>query len=330
MAKRTLDTYFSSSTPNKKARPDEPLPALAEKDTSLGSITKTTNHPTYPWPIPHLPSHVAGEIELLVTAQGKEIRNQPHLDLVYFQPFIPKSIERDLFHFFRSELFFYRVRYTIKRFGKETLINTPRFTTVFGIDETSRFAGDDGSRIVEASDPSRTVREDKYKCQPRPIPECLDLLRRVTEANTNTSYNFCLVNYYASGNDSISFHSDDERFLGPEPAIASFTLGAKRDFLMKHKPPRDGEPRLETKDIKLPLASGDMVLMRGPTQSNWLHSIPKRKGAEADRGRINITLRRAMIPAGTENYYRYNVGEGGAYKWDSSKKEMVPWPVKNG
>jgi hypothetical protein len=56
--------------------------------------------------------------------------------------------------------------------------------------------------------------------------------------------------------------------------------------------------------IKLPLASGGMVLMQGRTQFNWLYSVPKRKGGEADRGRINITLRRAMIPYGTENYYQ--------------------------
>ena len=323
MAKRTLDTFFSPT-------PKKPRISTASTETQSGNVAsspttpaKTTNHPTYPRPIPHLPAQVSSEIELLVTAQGKELKDQPHLDLLYFQPFIPKTIERELFNFLRSELFFYRVKYTIKRFGKETLISTPRFTTVFGLDETSRFV-DDGLRIIEASDPSKTVRRDKYRCKPRPIPECLELLRRVTEANTNTKYNFCLVNFYASGSDSISFHSDDERFLGESPAIASFTLGAKRDFLMKHKSPKDGEPKLETKDIKLPLASGDMVLMRGPTQSKWLHSIPKRKGAEADRGRINITFRRALVPSGTENYYRYNVGEGVPHKWDSSRKEMVP------
>merc|ERR1712093_622969 len=77
---------------------------------------------------------------------------------------------------------------------------------------------------------------------------------------------FCLVNYYASGSDSISYHSDDEKFLGALPAIASFSLGAKRDFLMKHKPiaPNDNAPPPpETKPIKLPLASGDMILMKG-------------------------------------------------------------------
>ncbi|KEF60147.1 uncharacterized protein A1O9_04997 [Exophiala aquamarina CBS 119918] len=319
MAKRTLDGFFSSKSKKPKVE------ALSST-TSQPALNPSafTSHSTYAWPIPQLPSYIAAEIETQVTAEGKAINDQPHLDLLYFQPFIPKSTERELFEFLRSELFFYRVKYTINRFGKETVINTPRFTTVFGIDETSRFV-DDGKRIVEASDPSKTVRADKYKCKPRPIPECLDFLRRVTEANTDTQYNFCLVNYYATGNDSISYHSDDEHFLGPDPAIASFTLGAKRDFLMRHKPPKDDGPVLETKDLKLPLASGDMIIMRGKTQSNWMHSIPKRKGAEADRGRINITLRRAMAPAGTENYYRYNVGDGGVYKWDRAKKEMVSW-----
>ncbi|KIW65240.1 hypothetical protein PV04_07515 [Phialophora macrospora] len=324
MTKRTLDSFFSP-TP-KKPRPEvalQPLPSTPDPNL-IQHNTQYTNHPTYPWPIPHLPPHISSELELLVTVQGREIKDQPHLDLLYFQPFISKSIERELFHFLRSELFFYRVRYTIKRFGREMVINTPRFTTVFGLDETSRVV-DKGARIVDAADPSSTVPPSKYRCRPRPMPECLDLLRRITEANTDTKYNFCLVNYYASGGDSISFHSDDERFLGENPAIASFTLGAKRDFLMKHKPPKEGEPKLETRDIKLPLGSGDMVLMRGPTQSNWLHSIPKRKGAEADQGRINITFRRAMIPAGTENYYRYNVGDGCSYKWDSSRKQMMPW-----
>ncbi|KAJ5452507.1 Oxoglutarate/iron-dependent dioxygenase [Penicillium cf. griseofulvum] len=77
--------------------------------------------------------------------------------------------------------------------------------------------------------------------------------------------------------------------------------------------------------IKMKLGSGDMVVMRGATQSNWLHSIPKRKGraGEATRGRINITFRRAVVPGGTNNYYHYNVGSGGMYRWDDVAREMV-------
>jgi alkylated DNA repair dioxygenase AlkB len=331
MAKRTLDAFFSRTT--------VPLPASkkqhVENETSVASNTLNglrSSHNTYPWSIPHLPESTASEIEQLVTTQGRAITDQPQLDLLYFQPFIPRHVARELFNFLRSELFFYRVQYTIKRFGVDTVINTPRYTTVFGVDETSRFElsslEEQGLQLVDVTSKS-PVRKTKYKCSPRPIPECLDLLRRVTEAATNTSYNFCLVNYYGSGNDSISYHSDDETFLGKNPAIASFTLGATRDFLMKRKPPRDqhqvGDQEKKDGSLKLPLIGGDMVLMRGPTQSNWLHSIPKRKNVEADKGRINITFRKAMIPAGTENYYHYNVGNGQVFRWDVSKKEMVTW-----
>ena len=65
--------------------------------------------------------------------------------------------------------------------------------------------------------------------------------------------------------------------------------------------------------------------MCGKTQANWLHSIPKRAGPEAGKGRINITFRKAMIKGGTENYYQYNVGTGGVHKWDAKSEKMVPW-----
>jgi alkylated DNA repair dioxygenase AlkB len=206
--------------------------------------------------------------------------------------------------------------------------NPKRFTTVFGLDETSRF--DEAGVAVDAETGYKVEKNRNYsKYPPRPIPKCLDDLRLVTEAATRCKFNFCLVNYYASGSDSISYHSDDERFLGDLPAIASFSLGARRDFLMKHKPitPSDNTaPLPETKTIKLPLASGDMILMKGRTQANWLHSIPKRTGKNSeDGGRINITFRKAMIRGGTENYYNYNVGTGPVYRWDDSSGEMKLW-----
>jgi alkylated DNA repair dioxygenase AlkB len=203
-----------------------------------------------------------------------------------------------------------------------------RYTTVFGLDETSRF--DEAGEVVDATSGRKVVKDKNYtKYAPRPIPKCLDDLRKSTEAATNCKFNFCLVNYYASGSDSISYHSDDERFLGSLPAIASFSLGARRDFLMKHKPipPNDNAPTPPaTKPIKLPLASGDMILMKGRTQANWLHSIPKRTGKNAeDGGRINITFRKAMVKGGTENYYNYNVGTGPVYRWNDTSGEMKLW-----
>ncbi|RKU42114.1 hypothetical protein DL546_002996 [Coniochaeta pulveracea] len=305
--KRTLDSFFTPSS--KKQKKEEP--------TGDEKISHST-HVEYPFSIPELPPSIAKELPSWPALPGKEINDQPDLDLLYFEPFVPSYVAKDLFKFLRSQLPFYRVEYKIKRGDVETQIRTPRYTTVFGLDDTSVFSPN-GKPVDAKSQKEVPNAYSRYK--PRPIPQCLDALRLSTEAATGCKFNFCLVNYYSSGTDSISFHSDDERFLGPEPTIASFSLGAKRDFLMKHK------PGVEAKQLKLPLASGDMILMRRRTQSNWLHSIPKRTGKNVvdDGGRINITFRRAMVKGGTDNYYNYNVGTGPVFKWDEVAREMKVW-----
>lgn len=81
-------------------------------------------------------------------------------------------------------------------------------------------------------------------------------------------------------------------FLGPLPCIASLSLGSSRDFHMKHKQQKENDSKVE----KWSLQSGDCVVMRGTTQSKWLHSVPKRANAG---GRMNLTFRRAMNTGGT-------------------------------
>ena len=321
--KRVLDSFFTPVS-QKKAR-------VEEVQGNVGEIPPS--HHTYPFPVPNFPQIILEDLATVPASSARPVSDEPDLDLLYFQPFIPPSIERDLFVFLRRSLFFYRVQYNIKRGGSETQINTPRYTTVFGVDTLSVFsrAADGRPFLGESTAPSKPVPKDRYRtCVPRPLPDCLDHLRCLTEVFTEADYNFCLVNYYSSGTDSISYHSDDEHFLGPNPSIASFSLGATRDFCMKHKPvtPSAADPNPEQHQkppLKLPLASGDMVLMRGRTQANWLHSIPKRKGKGSQGGRINITFRKGIKPYATENYYQYNVGDGPAYKWDDRAKEMKLW-----
>ena len=323
MAKRGAIESFLQ--PSKKVRHDVEGPDLSMRPTAPPSY-----HSTYPFPISQLSLNIIEALNYVPAAQERPINDKPNLDIVYFEPFIPKSIQLQLFNFVRSELFFYRVKYKIKRGGFETDINTPRYTSVFGVDEGAQFVERTGQapevstnvptslhkspKILVETSSRKPVAPTKYSCNPRPIPECLDTIRRATEAVTGESFNFCLVNYYSDGNDSISYHSDDEKFLGSNPAIASFSLGARRDFVMKPKPadeakhPEDGsEGKASGKTqqpLKLPLGPGDMILMRGRTQANWLHSIPKRKGGMSDMGRINITFRKALVKGGTENYYQ--------------------------
>ncbi|PKY00031.1 DNA repair family protein [Aspergillus campestris IBT 28561] len=301
----------------------QPIPSKKPKQ-ELVEECSVTNHPTYPFAIRDLPSSISTSLINRDSPEGKHIANQPHLDLLHFNPFVPAPLSRQLFHFLRRELPFYRVHYTINRGGLSTEVKTPRYTTVFGVDSTSRFAAEWGSTTLLDSASNQPAPENKYKVPPRPIPPCLDTLRQCVEAATNRRghYNFILVNYYATGDDSIAYHSDDERFLGAQPAIASLSLGGTRDFLLKRKSSPPGSTAKVPPPVKFAMASGDMVIMQGETQAHWLHGVPKRRGSTGGQGRINITFRRAVIPEGTNNYYRYNVGQGEMYRWCEARGEM--------
>lgn len=94
-------------------------------------------------------------------------------------------------------------------------------------------------------------------------------------------FNSVLANLYRSGEDSMGLHSDDEKELGSEPVIASVTLGGERyfDFVHKYQPFK----------LRLSLKSGSLLVMKGETQRNWLHCVPKTKKIVAPR--INLTFR---------------------------------------
>jgi alkylated DNA repair dioxygenase AlkB len=86
----------------------------------------------------------------------------------------------------------------------------------------------------------------------------------------------------------MGFHADDEPELGARPSIASLSLGEERTFVMKHR------SREDISDLRLGLASGSLLLMRGETQSNWKHGIPKT--AKPSGPRINLTFRQIISP----------------------------------
>src|SRR5690606_24762188 len=94
--------------------------------------------------------------------------------------------------------------------------------------------------------------------------------------------NSVLANLYRDGRDSMGWHSDDEPELGPAPVIASLSLGATRRFSLRHRC-RAGQR------VDLELPHGSLLLMRGATQANWQHAVPRT--ARAVGPRINLTFR---------------------------------------
>lgn len=121
------------------------------------------------------------------------------------------------------------------------------------------------------------------RLDPLPWTAALRDIKHRVEDRTQTRFNTVLLNLYRDQNDSMGFHSDDERELGPEPAIASLSLGATRVFRLKHKTDRALPVQ------KIALESGTLLLMKGLTQHKWKHGINKQ--SEACGPRINLTFR---------------------------------------
>jgi alkylated DNA repair dioxygenase AlkB len=91
-----------------------------------------------------------------------------------------------------------------------------------------------------------------------------------------------LANLYRDGKDSMGCHADDEKELGPNPVIASLSLGDERLFRLHHK---------KTKDkLDIVLGHGDLLVMAGTLQHYWMHAVPKTKKLKTPR--INLTFRK--------------------------------------
>lgn len=111
-------------------------------------------------------------------------------------------------------------------------------------------------------------------------PELL-ALKNMVEDITQTPFNSCLLNLYHDGDEGMGWHSDDEKTLGKDSSIASLSFGAERVFNMKH--------RVTKAKISIVLHHGSLLVMKGTTQSYWLHSIPKSKKIRTPR--VNLTFR---------------------------------------
>ena len=126
---------------------------------------------------------------------------------------------------------------------------------------------------------------------PHPWNEELLRLKQLAEQVSASRFNSVLLNYYRDGRDSMGLHADDEPELGPEPVIASLSLGATRTLYFRHRSRKD----LAT--VNVPLPSGSLLVMRGATQRNWKHGI--RKLSRACGPRVNLTFRHIIRQRGT-------------------------------
>ena len=106
-------------------------------------------------------------------------------------------------------------------------------------------------------------------------------LKAIVEAESGETYNSCLLNLYHSGEEGMGYHSDGEKMLKKNGAIASVSLGVSRKFSFKHK---------ESKQrVDILLENGSLLVMKEGTQTNWMHRFPPTKKVKSPR--INLTFR---------------------------------------
>ena len=117
----------------------------------------------------------------------------------------------------------------------------------------------------------------------RALPWTQEILeiKSIAEEHAHEKFNSCLLNLYNSGDEGMAWHSDDEKDLKKNGAIGSLSFGAERKFAFKNK---------ETKEtISVFLEHGSLLVMKGATQTNWLHRLPPTK--RIFNPRINLTFR---------------------------------------
>ncbi|MBC7383962.1 MAG: alpha-ketoglutarate-dependent dioxygenase AlkB [Bacteroidia bacterium] len=121
--------------------------------------------------------------------------------------------------------------------------------------------------------------------EPIPFFSGLTDIKNKIEQVVGTNFNSVLLNLYRCGNDSMGWHSDNEKELGLNPIIASLSLGSTRNFNFRHR-------NIKGLHVKSKLTHGSLLLMQDKTQHYWQHSLPKTKATTTPR--INLTFRRIV------------------------------------
>jgi alkylated DNA repair dioxygenase AlkB len=106
-------------------------------------------------------------------------------------------------------------------------------------------------------------------------------LKTIIEKECGETFNSCLLNLYHDGNEGMAWHSDGEKDLKKNGAIGSLSFGADRKFSFKHKTTKQ--------TVSIMLEKGSLLIMKGTTQTNWLHHLPKTTKVKSPR--INLTFR---------------------------------------
>jgi len=120
------------------------------------------------------------------------------------------------------------------------------------------------------------------------VPAYLQGLREVLSERYGVGFDSCLVNLYRDGDDAVAWHGDTVRKVLRDPLVATVSLGQRRRFLMR---PVGGGPVARA----YAPGEGDLLVMGGACQHEWVHTVPREKRASG--ARMSVTLRNSRPAA---------------------------------
>jgi alkylated DNA repair dioxygenase AlkB len=142
-------------------------------------------------------------------------------------------------------------------------------------------------------EPEAVYTYSRTRFEPLPWTPTVWALKSRVEAACGGRFNSVLANLYRDGADSMGWHADDEPELGPQPVIASLSLGAERRFCLRERPVRGFKSSAVAAAAPLrlavPLPHGSLLRMAGATQARYQHALPKSTRALGPR--LNLTFR---------------------------------------
>jgi alkylated DNA repair dioxygenase AlkB len=146
--------------------------------------------------------------------------------------------------------------------------------------------------IAWYGDPGAVYTYSGLRLEPLPWHPALADLRGRIAAFTGYAFNAVLANAYRDGRDSMGWHADDEKELGPSPAIASLSVGDARVLRFRSRRPVPGR-RAPT--CAITLENGSLLVMKPGCQERFQHALPRT--ARPVGLRINLTLRNVRVQA---------------------------------